>query len=486
MLRLKDRYTSHVLFKTVEEKSVVPRALFWGAAVSAFLVANAPPKKLAVLLAAVFQHKPARAIVGLLPRYNSSVEDILLTEVLIPLKGFVFLLAFLIMVYPLIRALRESKAFWYELGIRKIAVRSFWIFLILSLLAAPYSYPYGLHPDVSGLSGLGKSYAAMSQRPFAENKDTLYGRILKPAIAHFLHLDGKVPYYLLSLVFTYALIFLTIAFIESKSDDKKPVDGATPIGPWAKFWVLVSVMTTSYMMVTFQWPGYPEQVSFILILLMACIPMNAQARLAACALCMLTHDGSGFALVPIIWFCFPRNERYEALFIIVLFFGVVAVSYGLNLYQGVLAHGAMDLKNQQPVWSAVIENPGFTLAGWFFAYKLLWPVMFYVAWVLAVNKDIRTLLVIFSMLTLPAVMSFVAWDTTRLMGFGFLGMMIAVSVLLHESTRWHGFRYSILSIIFLANILCPAYNVVLEYQDSISGYPYPGLYLLIHRLFTHF
>src|SRR5262249_16797555 len=83
-------------------------------------------------------------------------------------------------------------------------------------------------------------------------------------------------------------------------------------------------------------------------------------------------------------------------------------------------------------------------------------------------------------------MSFVAWDTTRLMGFGFLGMMIAVSILLHETGKWQGFRYAILSIIFLANILCPAYEVISLFPNSISGYFYPCLYLLIHTSFSPF
>ena len=56
----------------------------------------------------------------------------------------------------------------------------------------------------------------MSVAPFQEGDPLYYKRLLKPAIAHFVHLDGYVLYYLFSLICTYILIFLTVAFLESK------------------------------------------------------------------------------------------------------------------------------------------------------------------------------------------------------------------------------------------------------------------------------
>jgi len=488
MLNLSQRYRQFLSFATSKDKDIIPQRIFWAAVIITFSIANAPPDRIYKIILEVLQPLiPVKLLLenSYLKQDYSFGQKAVNSNIIIPLKEFIFFLAFLVIAYPILRSLWKSKSLWDKFEIKKTAISALGFFLVLSLLAFPYAYPYGLNPHRSGLAGIGRKYGLMSLEPFTSNDAQIYRRLLKPALAHFIQMDGYILYYLFSLICTYFLIFMTLAFIESKILENQTFDENKRnfLDPKGKFLIYLSVMTSSYMMVSFQWPGYPEQLAFILILLMAFIPMTYQGRLGTIALCMLTHDGTAFALVPIILWCFPKKERGKALLVVSLFFVIWLASYGLDLHQGLEAYYSVggELSN----WEAVTRNPGLTLAGVFFSYKLFWIVFLYVVWRLWSYKDKATLVGIVTMIVFPVFTLLLAWDATRLTGFGFLGMLITLSILIHEYKQLPIQHYYVLLAIIWINIFIPSYNIVLEYQDSLANYPYPGLYMLIHRVFSY-
>jgi hypothetical protein len=79
----------------------------------------------------------------------------------------------------------------------------------------------------------------------------------------------------------------------------------------------------------------------------------------------------------------------------------------------------------------------------------------------------------------PVLLTIFAWDTTRVAGFGWLGMLIALGILLQEYKRLSRVYHYGLFALACVNLLIPSYNVVIFYKDSLSYYRYPGFYMLI-------
>ncbi|NJK67495.1 MAG: hypothetical protein HC941_14060 [Microcoleus sp. SU_5_3] len=478
MSYLTDRYQKYVSFNNSLEADIVPQKYFWTAIVIVFAVANTSVDRIHKLIFIVLQNLPVKGIENSLIKYEVEKAEIGI-HYIISIKGFLFFVAFLALACPIIVSVMRSPSFWHKLGIKRIAVAAVYFFLALSLLAFPYSYPYGLNAHPSGLSGLGLSYGKMSLSPFAESYEIVARRLLKPAIAYFIQMQGNLLYYLFSLICIYILIFMTLVFLESKISSKHRIGENKLIIYTRKFWVYLSVMTSSYMMVCFQWPGYPENISFILILLAACLPMSRQARLGIVALCMVNHDGSAFALIPIILFCFPKQERIPALFTVVLFYGIWFFSHGLNLHKGLASHVVVGNHSN---WSLLTKNPGLAVAGVFFAYKLLWFLLLYATQRLWSQGEREIALAIASITLFSLVMLLLAWDTTRLTGFGFLGMLIALVVVANDYSQLVISQRQILLAIVSANIIIPSYNILLEIPDSLFHYPYLGIYKAIEQI----
>lgn len=480
MSYLTDKYQKYVSFNNSLEVDIFPQKIFWTAIVTVFAVANASVDRIHKLIFIVLQNLPIKGIENYLIKYNDEVKKAEIgIHYIISIKGLLFFVAFLALACPIVISVRRSRSFWHKLGIKRIAVAAVYFFLALSLLAFPYSYPYGLNADPSGLSGLGLSYGRMSLSPFSESYEIVARRLLKPAIAYFIQMQGNLLYYLFSLICIYILIFMTLVFLEFKISSKHRLGENKPIIYTRKFWVYLSVMTSSYMMVCFQWPGYPENISFILILLAACLPMSRQARLGIVALCMVNHDGSAFALIPIILFCFPKKEIIPALFAVVLFYGIWFLSHGLNLHQGLASHVVVGNHSN---WSLLTKNPGLAVAGVFFAYKLLWFLLLYAMQRLWSQGERETALTIASITLFSLIMLLLAWDTTRLSGFGFLGMLIALAVVANDYSQLAIRQRQILLVIVYANLVVPSYNILLEIPDSAFHYPYLGIYKAIEQL----
>jgi hypothetical protein len=476
---LANRDAHSVCFRTLHEKAIVPETLFWIATITTFLIANAPPAKLTAVLLKVLQCVPTDAAERLFPQ-NVGLESIashITNYVVVPAKELVFLFALFVIVCPLWHSLSRSKDVWREIGTKHNIVFALTLFLGLALLVFPYSYPHGLNSHFSGLSGLGERFGAMSMAPFQEWNPIYYRRFLKPAIAHFVHLDGYVRYYLFSLLCTFLLTFMVVAFLESRSPAKEESRGQL-LNPSLKWLVYLSLMTSSFVLVDFQWPGYSDSLSFGLLLLAASVPMTPEARLAVVVLCLINHDAIALAMVPVILFYFPRGERVNAVIAVVLFFGIVMASYSFSPFQGLQGQGIVR-EDAGSVWEAALHYYGLFLAGLFFSYKLFWIVFalgIAMLWQLKEKWNLTAVIVITSF---PVLLTFFAWDTTRIAGWGWFGIVIAVSTLLQKYGELPKIQKHALLALACANLLIPSYNVVLFYKDSLSSYPYPGLYMLI-------
>jgi hypothetical protein len=295
-----------------------------------------------------------------------------------------------------------------------------------------------------------------------------YRRLLMPAIAHYLGLTVPIAYYVFSQFLGLVVIALTIRFF----DDRVPALRGWPA--LARVLVYASLCSASYVVYNSQMPGYPDILLYALLLAIVMVPLPRQGRLVLVALCLITHDGSMFALAPLILVAFPREERLPALAFIAAYVLIWFSSYGGHLGDALLGH---DVVGETSHRARYLTDPLVALAGVFFAWKLGWiATLAFLA--TAVRKGAAlpgTTLLVFA----PLAMLAVAWDTTRLAAFGLAGVFL---VLAGAGRHWLPARPTGLVLAaFAANLLIPTNNVVLARLDTAASYQYPGLYRLLYE-----
>jgi hypothetical protein len=463
-----------LVFDTGAKDSIPPK-LFWISVSVAFLSANTPPQvinAICVRLMQLFGYGSGEL------RKLEQTADTFVNNVLLPVEEALFLACLFVVGYPVIKSLPKATEIVRTANVRRIVGFAVSLAIGLSILVFPYSYPSGLNSHASGVAGLGRDFARMSGALFQELDPMVHKRMLKPALAHFMHSHGYIAYYLFSLVLTFVLICLIVAFIESRFPPGATAGHDRPLTYSGVRWLAyLSFLTSSFMMVDFLWPGYSDNLSYILMLLIVLLPMSPQCRLATVALSVLNHDGIALALIPLILFAFPRKEKLRSLIVIGIFYGIMIASFGFSLVSWFQAQGSLDPSGT--VWARMAQHPGLFLAGLFFTYKVFWLLLIPITLMLWRTKNRATLSLLLSMTLFPVALTTFGWDTTRVAGFGWLGMALAFGLLLKESLRLpRMYQYSAITLLCI-NLLIPSYNVVTYYDDSLSAYPYRGLYSLI-------
>lgn len=473
-------YRQYVEFPRETKSDVLPSYLIWMSVIAIYLVSNLPVDTVQDAFVKILQNQYLNSavnvflststdqqIVNNLPEANTEIiinlSGKIIEHFVIPLKGLIFLIALILLGYPIIASITGVSSFWKLETVRRRGILSLGLSLFLAILIFPYRFPFGL-------GGMGVGYGAMSVAPFSEPYGWLHRRLLKPALAHYLNLDGLILYYVFSMVLTFILIYLTICFIEIKglngdfSEEQYQVKQDVSLkNKWYLRIYYASILTSSYIMLNYQWPGHTEQLAFILILIAACIPLTPQGRLSVVALSMATHEGNLFSLTPIILFCFPKHEQAKNLLLIPLWIIIWLLTRGFDLT------GALRGHNADGAFQALLDNSSAALGGTFFAYKLLWLILVYVLYILWNQNEKKVSLAIAATVLTPLAMVLTI-DVSRNVAYGFLGILMALSILLWEKDRFASRRW--LSVLILGNLICPSF---LLYTNT-PLVTFPGLY----------
>jgi len=425
-----------------------------------FLVANSPPARLAPL----FRIAPA--------------------ETWITAKAIVFLIGLLVLLRPVWQDL-----YHYVRKNKREVVNSLWcaavVFGILCILIFPISRDAQGNFEIE--RGLAESYAAMSSHPFAENSEYFYRRILMPSVAYYLHLRGTPLYEIFALACAGVMIFALVHFLRARTAFALMPAGGLHRG----FLTVLAVATCGFAMVGVQWPGYPEQLGFVFMLLPAVVPLRTEARLGCIALALLAHDGAVFPLVPIVLVCFPKGERRLGLGLIAIYLVIFALSYGFRFSSALELHDTM---GAQSYFRDLTDYPLTVLFGIFSSFKLFW-VVFIIALVMTLKKRRYGLAAGFGALMFSFVpMLFLAWDVTRLANFAFVGLLLSLVFVYNETSSTSVLRHYVLPLLAVVSLAMPSYNVALwwvhhgetDNNGRHEAFREPGLYRLLsnHLPFT--
>ncbi|MGA7162323.1 MAG: hypothetical protein WBZ48_15105 [Bacteroidota bacterium] len=358
-------------------------------------------------------------------------------------RGLIFFLSIGFLLYTFVRPVTDFfSSRKGELQIGKIFQNSLVVFFITGILVIPVKL---------GIMGVGYGQMCIDPFNFYDATNQIYQRLLMPALAYFMQFKGPLLFYFFSLLVTFTLIFFTLLFFEVNNIRTTLLEN-------------ISLAGTTYIITQFQSPGYTEQLSLLIALIVLIVPMGTLPKIAAVSLGLFAHEVSVLLFVAVAWLYFSKEEKTWVGLIILVYVVFWIMSFGFDLRElfvvrTVGGHSGIG-------WLA--EHPLRELSGIAASYKLLW-MAFGIA-LFRHSAELKRLI----LLIMPGLAATIfAVDTTRLMAFAFLAILLAlVYVKKYALISERG-----LQLLFGINLCLPSIYIGLN-----SGLVYfDGLYQLLYR-----
>lgn len=367
-------------------------------------------------------------------------------EFIAPIRGAIFIFTVIVLLRPVFQDLRDKE---HQTLVRPSPWTAIFTFLTLMILLVP-----------QGLKGLGQEYGSQSILIF-ERASTVssYQRFLMPALGYVTFLRGNIFFFGFSLACTFGAIYLTHVWLVNNKI-------------FIPFWVFVSVLTSSFIATQYQIPGYPDALIFVFLLAIVTFQLKDISKLSLIVLSIASHEASILLYGIFAIFIFSKQKLGKV-------YGLLAIY--LVLWFGSEGFKITTLINNRPRPSAtvnmssldwILNNPTREMLGIFFAYKLLWVFIIWALVLLFRNKNNWMALQIIALLGSGLFMTFLAIDTSRLMGWSFYALLLSIKVI-HDNAEPQSRKLS--NAIFLFNLLIPSAYVGLNLGMLLP----PGLYSLI-------
>ena len=357
-------------------------------------------------------------------------------------RALIFLISIIVLLWTFAFPISEYFAkLKPDLLNRKAVISAAAVFIAAGVLVIP-----------SQLGIMGVGYAEMSKDPFnfQDGSNQIYQRLLLPAVSYFMQLKGPVLFHLFSLLVTLILILCTLLYLQSRDIRTSLLEN-------------LSIGVSSFIITQFQSPGYTEQLSLVVVLLIVSVPLGLTARISGVALALFAHEVSVLLLIPVAILCFNKEEKIWSGLVVFIYCAFWLMSYGLDpsRLMAVRAVGG------ESGFTWLIDHPLRELWGIAASYKLLWIPM-----VLAMIKSANRAEI--ALFILPGIVAtFFGVDTSRLMAFSLLGCLAAITAV----KKYSLIPEKYLQLLFGLNICLPSVYIGLN-----SGLVYfNGVYQLLYR-----
>lgn len=402
--------------------------IFWAGTLLLFSIVHFTDKRMAQVLAALFDSLLLEANKKEISSYIGSV------------RGLLFFLSVAFLSLPI---LRDSKHIIYRAKPVDI-IRNVLIALGIAVCLAILSF----NP---GNQAMGAKYAEISEHPFLQGNSRYSARLFMPALAYFLFLRGNWLYTLFSLTLTVGLIALLYSWNQGNGK--------------LNLWQFLSLCTGSFVLFQFHSGGYPDVLVFIFYLLVIRDDFSEEAKLTLLVMALATHEASLFIGAVLAWRYLPRGKFIAFIASFALYMAIWLTATGFNIG----TFGRYEVSDQSGIaW--VLQAPQKELLGVFIAFKALWvAALLGIALGFHQKRYVEAKFILFSMLA-GILMTFLGVDTSRLMGFAFPGLLAALSVI-HQTLPGR-LRQTFFTVLFLLNIALPSFTVGLNAQVAFA----PGLY----------
>lgn len=412
--------------------------LFWFGTLGLILVVHATSCRLESVLAAL----AAACRFGL-----SEADREALPAAAAAVKAALFWMSFVLVAAPVARDARAALA--------RAAPRE--VFETLAVSAAAGLILAGLVFQPGNVS-MGTGYAARSLAPFRQEADWFHKRLLMPALAHALFFRGAWAYYAFGLLVTAAGLGALHAWLRARA----------PI----PFWQFVSLCTGSFMIYPFQFPGYPDVLVILFLLLVMSPGFGPPAKLSLLTLALVAHEASLFAGLVLAW-RFLDRAHFRAYLLALGIYGFAWLA-GFGMRPGHL------VRSHDVEWMSGIEwvilRPREFLLGLLAAFKALWAIP---AIALLRPGGLRrgrdTAFLVLSLLAGVSA-ALLGVDTSRLAGFAFPAVLVSLQALHADPETRCPPR--LLAAIFGINLAIPSVYVGLNTGPILR----PGFYELVYRI----
>jgi hypothetical protein len=423
--------------KNIDLKAAIPYLLWWAAAAVLFGVVHTGVDW--------FLHFFSSSWGRLIAEYYSLTSPrSILINLVSPMRGLAFLFGFGVMLGFVVRGVIRSdslKAFDFP--------REFALALLAFGLTCLLFFPTGVH-------GLSEEYANTSLVMFDRLQTVNYhSRFLMPALAHFLFFRGNFFYFLFALFWAFALIFsLRFWFVQN--------------GIRLSFLGLLSLCTLVFVYFQFTFPGYPDTLVFICVLLVFSVRLDLYARLSLFVLCLAAHEASlilWWGLLPALFF--SRKAAVHLGIISILYVGFLIQSAGgLSNLVGGREYGGTT------VFNLLLQYPLTALLGIFFAFRGFWLLILPAFWICWREKRHSKLWTLAFALASGLVMILFGADTSRLLGWAFLVVLFSWQIVVeHPDLRVQ----KLLPAAAVLNLIIPPYFVIITSPPYVPA----GLYSML-------
>lgn len=303
---------------------------------------------------------------------------------------------------------------------------------------------------------MGTNYSIIARSPFTQDSGIHNKRLLMPALAYLFYVRDFQPYYIFSAV-------LTITFIALLSDWTK--DHAQ-----LSTWQVLSLCTCSFVLFQYQYGGYPDILVYILFILVMQDYMGSSSKLSLLILALLTHEASVLVGSILAWRYFDRKRLIFYLLAVILYAVIWFWVSGQDINVMLRGHKVQGLSGFAWLASAPFKE----LIGVLVAYKAMWIIFFISLWISAKQRLFPDMIFILACVTAGIGMTIFGVDTSRLMGFAFPGLLVALALVYKHLDSMKSKR--ILSLIFLLNLILPSFNLGLNGGIEF----FPGLYQVLY------
>ena len=356
-----------------------------------------------------------------------------------PIRGMILLFSLFVLSYPVVKDVQRTLiADGNQFNIKGL-VQPVLVFIALIIIFAP-----------GEINGLAIEYANTSLVMFTRMTTVVDRyRFLLPATANLFFFRGEFLYRIFSLLCSLlTIIVLRYWFITNK----------VQVSPWQ----LLSLCTLSFIFYHFELPGYPDVLVNILILAAFTFAADTRSKLSLFTLSLASHEAG-----LIIW-CALALILLDTKGLIQ--FMIIAGIYLMLLLA--FNNGVAGLMEERevfgmsgPLW--VINNPGREVLGIFFSFKAMWLVVLGALWYLFSKKRLTEAFQILAILSAGVVMTILGIDTSRLLGWAFMAVLLSWKTLEFSEGRWK----KLIPVALILNLIVPSVTVFL-YGSVLP----PGIY----------
>jgi hypothetical protein len=361
------------------------------------------------------------------------------------MKGMVFLFSVLVLSVPLVKDLRQNPRPSRLRGAFTPFIPVITVILLGILVFQP------------GSRSLGAEYARIARDPFDQHSGIFNTRLLMPALAHILFFRGNWLYYAFSMLLTTGFL----AQLYSWFEEHCPLP----------FWQFLSLGTCSFVIFQYQNAGYPDILVFFFFLLVMRKNSSQETKLSALLLALIAHESSVFLGVVLAW---RYLERRNFIIYLISVAAYTLVWFGVTGFHPHTIFSSREVAGESSiVW--LMRSPALEFLGIFAAFKALWILLIAGIFLALSRRRFTEASLIVAALAAGIVMSVLAVDTSRLMGFAFPGLLAAVVVI--KQTLAEKSANRLIAIVFLLNLIIPS-----VYVGSNIGVEWsPGLYSILYQ-----